>query len=170
VIFTNQIREKVGVLFGSPETTPGGWALKFYASIRMNIRKVETIKQGQEIVGSRTRVKVVKNKLAPPFREAEFDILYGEGISREGNVLDVASELGIVSRTGTWYAFGDIRLGQGRENAREYLRQNPELTARIEAQVREAVGLLRRPSAEPEEPARANGGAGTRKAEALSKA
>src|SRR5690606_30113063 len=133
VIFTNQIREKVGVMFGSPEVTPGGRALKFYASIRMDIRRVETLKQGNETVGSRTRVKVIKNKVAPPFREAEFDILYGEGISREGNILDLASELDIVTKSGAWYSYGDIRLGQGRENAREFLKENPDLADEIEA-------------------------------------
>ncbi|MBO2520484.1 MAG: recombinase RecA [Firmicutes bacterium] len=141
VIFTNQIREKVGVMFGSPEVTPGGRALKFYASIRMDIRRVETLKQGNETVGSRTRVKVIKNKVAPPFREAEFDILYGEGISREGNILDLASELDIVTKSGAWYSYGDIRLGQGRENAREFLKENPDLADEIEALVRKAAGL-----------------------------
>lgn len=141
VIFTNQIREKVGVMFGSPEVTPGGRALKFYASIRMDIRRVETIKQGNEMIGSRTRVKVIKNKLAPPFREAEFDILYGEGISREGNILDLASDLDIITKSGAWYSFGDIRLGQGRDNAREFLKENPDLTDEIELRVRRAVGL-----------------------------
>ena len=125
VIFTNQIREKVGVMFGSPEVTPGGRALKFYASIRMDIRRIETLKQGKEMIGSRTRVKVIKNKVAPPFREAEFDILYGEGISREGNILDLASELDIVTKSGAWYSYGDMRLGQGRDNAREFLKENP---------------------------------------------
>lgn len=141
VIFTNQIREKVGVMFGSPEVTPGGRALKFYASIRMDIRRIETLKQGNEMIGSRTRVKVIKNKVAPPFREAEFDILYGEGISREGNILDLASELDIVTKSGAWYSYGDIRLGQGRDNAREFLRENSDLANEIELLVRRAVGL-----------------------------
>jgi recombination protein RecA len=138
-IFINQIREKVGVLFGSPETTPGGRALKFYASVRLDVRRVEVLKQGTEVVGSRTRVRVVKNKVAPPFRQAEFDILYGEGISREGALLDLATELKIVQKTGAWYAYGDQRLGQGRENVREFLKQNPELLLEIERKVREAA-------------------------------
>lgn len=142
VIFTNQIREKVGVMFGNPETTPGGRALKFYASIRMDIRRIETIKQGNEVIGNRTRVKVVKNKVAPPFREAEFDIMYGQGISREGNILDIGAQLDIINKSGAWYSYGDIRLGQGRENAKEYLRQNPELSQEIEDRVRAAVGLI----------------------------
>ncbi len=141
VIFTNQIREKVGVMFGSPETQPGGRALKFYASIRMDIRRVEIIKQGNDMVGSRTRVKVVKNKLAPPFKEAEFDILYGEGISREGSILDLATDLEVVNKSGAWYTYGDVRLGQGRENARLFLKQNPELCGEIEQIVRERVGI-----------------------------
>ncbi len=141
VIFTNQIREKVGVMFGSPEVTPGGRALKFYASVRMDIRRVETLKQGNETIGSRTRVKVIKNKLAPPFREAEFDILYGEGISREGNILDLAAELDIVTKSGAWYSYGDIRLGQGRDNAREFLKENKDLCDEIEMLVRRAAGL-----------------------------
>lgn len=141
VIFTNQIREKVGVMFGSPEVTPGGRALKFYASIRMDIRRTETLKQGNETIGSRTRVKVIKNKVAPPFREAEFDILYGEGISREGNILDLATELDIVTKSGAWYSYGDIRLGQGRENARDFLKENRDLAEEIERLVRKAAGL-----------------------------
>lgn len=141
VIFTNQIREKVGVMFGSPEVTPGGRALKFYASIRMDIRRIETLKQGNEMIGSRTRVKVIKNKVAPPFREAEFDILYGEGISREGNLLDLASDLDIVTKSGAWYSYGDTRLGQGRDNAREFLKANPDLANEIELLVRRAAGL-----------------------------
>ena len=142
VIFTNQLREKVGVMFGNPETTPGGRALKFYASIRLDIRRIETIKQGTDMVGNRTRVRVLKNKVAPPFKEAEFDIMYGFGISREGDVLDIASDLDIVNKSGAWYSYGDIRLGQGRENAKEFLRQNPELMAELERKVREAKGLI----------------------------
>ena len=141
VVFTNQLREKVGVMFGNPETTPGGRALKFYASIRLDIRRVEVLKQGADTVGMRAKVKVVKNKLAPPFREAEFDILYGTGICRETDVLDVATSLGIVQRSGPWYAYGEMRLGQGREQAREFLRQNPLLTAEIEDRCREQAGL-----------------------------
>lgn len=146
MIFTNQIREKVGVLFGNPEVTPGGRALKFYASIRMEIRKVEALKQGAETLGARTRVKVVKNKLAPPFREAEFDILYGKGISWESSVLDVATALGIVQRSGTWFSYGDLRLGQGRENVRDYLYQTPELCLEIENRCREQLNLPLRPT------------------------
>ncbi len=141
VVFTNQIREKVGVMFGSPETTPGGRALKFYASIRMDIRRIETLKQGNEMVGSRTRVRVVKNKVAPPFRDAEFDIMYCEGISREGNILDIAANMEIINKSGAWYSYGDIRLGQGRENAKDFLKQNPELADEIEEKVKVAVGL-----------------------------
>ncbi|MCQ1527933.1 recombinase RecA [Lutispora saccharofermentans] len=140
-IFINQLREKVGVMFGNPETTPGGKALKFYASVRMDVRRVETIKQGNDMVGSRTRVKVVKNKVAPPFRQAEFDIMYGEGISKEGSILDVAVNNDIIQKSGAWYSYGDIRLGQGRENARQYLKDNPEVTGEIEAKVREANNL-----------------------------
>ncbi|HEX6972234.1 MAG TPA: recombinase RecA [Limnochordia bacterium] len=141
VIFTNQIREKVGVMFGSPETQPGGRALKFYASVRMDIRRIESLKQGNETIGMRARVKVVKNKVAPPFREAEFDILFNEGISREGSLLDVAVQLELVSKSGAWYAYGETRLGQGKENARDFLKRNPELAAEIERRIREAVGL-----------------------------
>lgn len=141
VIFTNQIREKVGVMFGSPEVQPGGRALKFYASVRMDIRRIETLKQGNDTIGSRTRVKVIKNKVAPPFREAEFDIMYGTGISREGNVLDLATELDIVNKSGAWYSYGDARLGQGRENAKDFLKETPDITAEIERKVREAAGL-----------------------------
>ena len=140
-IFINQIREKVGVMFGNPETTPGGRALKFYASIRLEVRRAETLKQGNDVIGSRTRVKVVKNKVAPPFKQAEFDILYGEGISRAGNLLDLATEMGLVQKSGAWYAYGDLRLGQGRENSRDYLKQNPDLAAEIEERVRGALKL-----------------------------
>ena len=138
-IFINQMREKVGVMFGNPETTPGGRALKFYASIRMDVRKVDVIKQGNDIVGSRTRVKIVKNKVAPPFKQADFDIMYGEGISKEGSLLDVAVELKIVQKVGAWYSYNDERLGQGRENAKEFLRQNPHIYQEIEQKIREEV-------------------------------
>jgi recombination protein RecA len=139
LIFINQIREKVGVLFGSPETTPGGRALKFYASVRIEVRRIETLKQGTETTGIRVRAKVVKNKVAPPFRQAEFDLLYGSGISREGDLLDIGSDLGVVTRSGTWYSYGDERLGQGRENAREFLRAHPEVADAIERRIREAL-------------------------------
>ena len=142
VIFTNQLREKVGVMFGNPETTPGGRALKFYASIRLDIRRVEMIKQNNEAVGNRTRVRVLKNKLAPPFQEAEFDIMYGEGISHTGDVLDIAAKLDIVNKSGAWYSYGDMRLGQGRENAKDFLRQNPELCEEIERKVKLHYGLI----------------------------
>lgn len=140
-IFINQLREKVGVMFGNPETTPGGKALKFYASVRLDVRKVETIKQGNDMVGSRTRVKVVKNKVAPPFRQAEFDIIYGKGISKEGSILDAAVANDVIQKSGAWYSYGDIRLGQGRENARQYLIDNPEITKEIEKKVREIYDL-----------------------------
>ncbi|NLV92680.1 MAG: recombinase RecA [Firmicutes bacterium] len=141
VLFTNQIREKVGVMFGSPETTPGGRALKFYSSIRMDIRRIDSIKQGTEVVGNRTRVRVVKNKVAPPFKEAQFDIMYGEGISREGDILDVGADMDIVSKSGAWYSYGDIRLGQGRENSKQFLKENPDLAREIENKIREKAGL-----------------------------
>jgi len=140
-LFINQLREKVGVMFGNPETTPGGRALKFYSSVRLDVRRVETLKQGTEMIGSRTRVKVVKNKVAPPFRQADFDIMYGSGISREGSVLDVAAELNIINKSGAWYSYQDERLGQGRENVKEYLRMHPEVTNEVEQKVREAVKL-----------------------------
>lgn len=136
VIFTNQLRDKVGVMFGSPETTAGGKALKFYASVRLDIRRTDSIKQGQEVVGSRTRVRVVKNKVAPPFKTAEFDIMYSEGISREGGLIDLGLEMGIVKKSGAWFTVGDIRLGQGRENAKEFLRQNSDVASAIEEQIR----------------------------------
>lgn len=138
-VFINQLREKVGVMFGNPETTPGGRALKFYASVRLEVRKLESIKIGTEVIGTRGRVKVVKNKLAPPFRQAEFDIVYGEGISKEGSVLDVAAEQSIVTKSGAWYTYGEHRLGQGRENAKTYLRQNPELRDELQTLVREQL-------------------------------
>jgi recombination protein RecA len=142
VVFINQIREKVGVMFGNPETTPGGRALKFYASVRLEVRRVESLKQGSEQIGNRTRAKVVKNKVAPPFRDAEFDIIYGEGISREGSLLDVGDATGVITKSGTWYSYGDLRLGQGKENSRMFLKSNPELATEIEAKIREAVGLI----------------------------
>lgn len=141
VVFINQIREKVGVMYGSPETTTGGRALKFYASIRLEVRRQENIKQGTEITGSRTRVKVVKNKVAPPFKQADFDIMYGTGISREGSILDVAADMNIIVKSGAWYSYGDDRLGQGRENVKEYLKEHPELTREIELKVRQALNV-----------------------------
>ncbi len=141
VIFINQLREKVGVMFGNPETTSGGRALKFYASVRLDIRKIENIKMGNDVVGSRTRVKVVKNKVAPPFKQAEFDIMYGTGISREGSVLDVAANNDVVLKSGAWYSYGDTRIGQGRENAKLYLKENPELTKEIENKIREMFNM-----------------------------
>jgi recombination protein RecA len=139
VIFTNQLREKVGIMFGNPETTPGGRALKFYASVRLDIRRVDTIKIGTEPMGNRVKVKVVKNKVAAPFRVAEFDIMFNEGISREGGLLDIGLEMGIVKKSGAFFSAGDIRLGQGRENAKEYLRQNTDVAEAIEAQIRSAM-------------------------------
>lgn len=141
VIFINQIREKVGVVYGSPETTTGGRALKFYASIRLEVRKQENIKQGTDIIGSRTKVKVVKNKVAPPFKQADFDIMYGTGISREGSILDIAAELNVINKSGAWYSYGDERLGQGRENVKEYLNEHPELTREVELKIRQALNV-----------------------------
>ncbi len=138
VIFINQLREKVGVMFGNPEVTPGGKALKFYASVRLDVRKIDTLKNGSDFVGSRTRVKVVKNKVAPPFRTAEFDMIYGEGISREGSLLDLAAERKIVQKSGAWYNYGDMRMAQGRENARTFLKDNPELAREIDQKLRAA--------------------------------
>lgn len=134
-IFINQLREKVGIMFGNPETTPGGRALKFYASVRIDIRKIDTLKVGGEVVGSRTRAKVVKNKIAPPFREAEFDIMYGQGISRIGELLDLAVQLDIVKKSGAWFSYGENRIGQGRDNVKEYLRSNPDVAAQIEEEL-----------------------------------
>ena len=136
-IFINQLREKIGVMFGSPETTTGGRALKFYASMRMDVRRVETLKKGDDVYGNRTRVKIVKNKVAPPFKQAEFDIIYGKGISKEGCILDVAVEAGVVNKAGSWYSYESTRIGQGRENSKEYLLSNPELMAEIEKKVLE---------------------------------
>ncbi len=141
VIFINQLREKVGVMFGNPEVTTGGRALKIYSSIRMDVRRIETLKQGGEIVGNRTRIKVVKNKIAPPFKEAEFDIMFGEGISREGDILDLAANTGVVNKSGAWYAYNGEKIGQGRENAKLYLKQNPAVCEEIEEKVREGFGL-----------------------------
>lgn len=138
-IFINQIREKVGVMYGNPETTPGGRALKFYASVRMEVRRTETLKQGSNMIGNRTRVKIVKNKVAPPFKQAEFDIMYGLGISKEGNILDIGAELNIINKSGSWYSYGNERIGQGRENAKEYLRTHPEVTQEVENKIRESA-------------------------------
>lgn len=151
VVFINQIREKVGVMFGNPETTPGGRALKFYSSIRMEIKKVQLLKDGDQTVGNRTRVKVVKNKVAPPFRQAEFDIMYGTGISGIGSILDEGVNCDIISRSGAWYSFGDERLGQGRENAKAYLEENPELLKKIELKVKEKLGFPIEKSEEKDE-------------------
>jgi recombination protein RecA len=137
MIFTNQLRQKIGVMFGNPETTPGGLALKFYASVRLDTRRIQNIKTGDEVTGSRTRVKVVKNKVAPPFRTAEFDIMYNQGISKSGDILDLATQLDIVTKRGAFFSYGDVRLGQGRENAKEFLQQNPELTKEIDQAVRQ---------------------------------
>jgi recombination protein RecA len=141
VVFINQLREKVGVMFGSPETTTGGRALKFYSSVRLDIRRVEAIKQGGEIVGNHTRVKVVKNKVAPPFKEAEFDIMFGKGISREGDILDLAANTGIVVKSGAWYSYNDMKIGQGRENAKNYFTENPAIMEEVEHKVRVHYGL-----------------------------
>ena len=141
VIFINQLREKVGVMFGNPETTTGGRALEFYSSIRMDVRRIETLKQSGEMVGNRTRIKVVKNKIAPPFKEAEFDIMFGQGISKEGDILDLASNIGIVQKSGAWFAYNDAKIGQGRENAKQYLRDNPAVADEIEAKVRAHYNL-----------------------------
>ena len=143
VIFINQLREKVGVMFGNPETTTCGRALKFYSSIRLDVRRIEALKQGGEMVGNRTRIKVVKNKVAPPFREAEFDIMFGKGISKEGDVLDLAASVGIVQKSGAWFAYGGDKIGQGRENAKAYLREHPEIMDEIEHKVRVAYGLIK---------------------------
>ena len=141
VIFINQIRQKIGIMFGNPETTTGGNALKFYSSVRLDIRRIAAIKDGQEIVGNRTRVKIVKNKLAPPFKEVEFDIIFGEGISREGDVVDLGVDMGIVEKAGTWYSYGDTRIGQGRENAKEYLKTHPDILKEVEGKIIAQVEL-----------------------------
>jgi recombination protein RecA len=154
MIFINQLREKIGVFFGSPETTTGGKALKFYASVRLDIRRIETLKDGQDPVGSRTRVKVVKNKVAAPFRQAEFDILYNQGISREGGLIDLGVEHGIVRKSGAWYTYDGDQLGQGKENARTFLRDNPDLADELDKKIRERLGIGARLDAEalPDEP------------------
>ncbi|MDI6822067.1 MAG: recombinase RecA [Actinomycetota bacterium] len=141
-IFINQLREKIGVLFGNPEVTPGGRALKFYSSVRIDIRRIDSIKQGTEVMGNRVKVKVVKNKLAPPFKQAEFDILYGKGISHEGSILDLGTESGIVLKSGAWYTYNGERLGQGREGAKQYLIEHPEIASEIEKQIKEKLGIV----------------------------
>ncbi len=138
-IFINQLREKVGVMFGNPETTPGGRALKFYASVRLDVRRIESLKQGNDVVGNRTRIKIVKNKVAPPFKQAEVDIMYGEGISKEGSIIDIGVEMDIVQKSGAWFSFNGERLGQGRENAKQYLKDNPDISWQIEKQIRESA-------------------------------
>lgn len=141
VIFINQLREKVGIMFGNPETTTGGRALKFYSSVRMDVRRIETLKQGGEVIGNRTRVKVVKNKVAPPFKEAEFDIMFGKGISTEGDILDLASNVGIIQKSGAWFAYNDGKIGQGRENAKQFLSEHPDIMEEVEAKVRAHYGI-----------------------------
>lgn len=165
VVFINQLREKVGVMFGNPETTTGGRALKFYSSVRLDVRRIESLKQGGEVIGNRTRVKVVKNKVAPPFKEAEFDIMFGEGISTEGDILDLAAENNIVNKSGAWYAYEGNKIGQGRENAKQYLKDNPQVCAEIERRVRELFNMETDPV--PEAPA---GESGAEKAAKESKA
>jgi recombination protein RecA len=148
-VFINQLREKIGVLFGSPETTSGGRALKFYASVRLDIRRIESLKDGPDVVGNRTRTKVVKNKLASPFKSAEFDIIYGQGISKEGSLLDVGVDVGLVKKSGAWFTYDGDQLGQGRENARNFLRDNPELAQEIEAKIKAQLGVAPPPTPEP---------------------
>jgi recombination protein RecA len=150
MVFLNQIRQKIGMFVGNPETTTGGNALKFYASVRLDIRRINQVKEGEEVTGSRVRTKVVKNKVAPPFRQAEFDIMYGEGISREGDLLDLAAERGLITKSGAWYSHQDDRIGQGRENAKKYLKENPDLTTELDAQLRRELGLVRGATAEVE--------------------
>lgn len=140
-IFINQVRDKIGVMFGNPETTPGGRALKFYSSIRLEVRRAETIKQGNDMVGSKTKIKVVKNKVAPPFKTAEVDIMFGEGISKEGELVDIGSELDIIQKSGSWYSYKDTRIGQGRENAKQFLKENPEIALEIQQKIREHLGI-----------------------------
>ncbi|MBR5336739.1 MAG: recombinase RecA [Lachnospiraceae bacterium] len=149
IIFINQLREKIGVMFGNPETTTGGRALKFYASIRLDVRRIESLKQGGDVIGNRTRIKVVKNKIAPPFKEAEFDIMFGKGISKEGDILDLASDNDIIVKSGAWYAYNGEKIGQGRENAKKYLVDNPEVAEEVDRKVREKLGLI--PTDAPQE-------------------
>ena len=141
VVFINQLREKVGIMFGNPETTTGGRALKFYSSVRLDVRRIESLKQGGEVTGNRTRVKVVKNKIAPPFKEAEFDIMFGEGISAVGDILDLAANINVINKSGAWFAYEGNKIGQGRENAKQYLKDNPAVCAEVERKVREFYGL-----------------------------
>ena len=148
VVFINQLREKVGIMFGNPETTTGGRALKFYSSVRMDVRRVEALKQGGEVIGNRTRIKVVKNKVAPPFKEAEFDIMFGKGISREGDILDLAAKINVIEKSGAWYSYQGDKIGQGRENAKLFLRENPDIMAAVERRIRQEMGL---PISEDEE-------------------
>lgn len=151
VVFINQIREKIGVMFGNPETTTGGRALKFYATIRIDVRRTETLKQGQDMIGNRTKVKVVKNKVAPPFKQAEFDIMYGEGISREGSIVDIGTDMDIIAKSGAWYSYNGERLGQGRENVKDFLKQHPDIAAEIEKRIRANISVTAVPSSdEPE--------------------
>lgn len=163
VVFINQLREKVGVMFGNPETTTGGRALKFYSSVRLDVRRIESLKQSGEVIGNRTRIKVVKNKVAPPFKEAEFDIMFGKGISREGDILDLAAKINVIEKSGSWYAYDGEKIGQGRENAKTFLRENPDIMNAVEQRVRREMGLPTGAPEEPEKPAkkgRNNAGAG----------
>ena len=143
-IFINQLREKVGVMFGNPETTPGGRALKFYASVRLDVRRGEQIKMGEQIIGNRTNIKVVKNKVAPPFKSASVDIMYGEGISREGEIIDIASDLAIIDKSGAWYAYNGDKIGQGKENVKQFLKDNPDICSEIEEKIREHYGWTKK--------------------------
>jgi recombination protein RecA len=154
-IFINQIREKIGVMFGSPETTPGGRALKFYSSMRLDIRRVESIKQGNDFIGNKVKVKVVKNKTAQPFREAFFDIIFGQGISKEGALIDMGVELGVLDKSGTWISMGETRIGQGRDTARDFLKEHPEVAALVERKIKEKTGLIPTPEAAPSSVAKA---------------
>ena len=152
LIFINQIREKIGVMFGNPETTTGGRALKFYSSVRLDIRRIAAIKDGETVTGNRTKVKVVKNKVAPPFREAEFDIIYGEGVSREGDLLDLGATHNVIEKSGSWFSYKGERIGQGRENARQFLKDNPDIRTKIDAELRRALGLTKSAASETDTP------------------